>query len=384
MRLAIFFAGSGQDISSDIYVYKAWAEQLRSAGYSSILLSGVGIAANPGTNAITGKGWATIIQQAMTWVDKQLGGSQPEKFIVVGMSRGGVEALICAHCLGKQYPNKPVFVFAIDPVQGFHLTGKGSFDMSRTRSLGALFGVKGSRDHLKADYGLTNDAPRTIPANVEMYLTVLSQFRGSQRGLCWGFTPNVPLLNMQDFGKDKKVYELLGDHSSGVLTGLAQPLNVKTSREARCLVTTDMFYHWLKMKGFAVNIPQVDALEVLHAYCRIALDDLVGGVQFDDKRSGFSFLKASQNDPGRFNKTGGSRLLKGRGHLIASQQFGAASKGKANTSLGGYYVNERHFEVYLQLREPLKKQLAIFSSNRRFESIELWENYNANANGGFR
>ena len=42
MHYAIFFAGSGQQASSEEYVYKDWAERLRSAGYETRVLDGVG------------------------------------------------------------------------------------------------------------------------------------------------------------------------------------------------------------------------------------------------------------------------------------------------------------------------------------------------------
>jgi len=368
MKYAIFFAGSGQQVLDEKFIYKDWAKRLESSGYQTILMDGVGSASK--SKAITGAGWASIIQDAMAIVEGNQHGVSPEKVIVVGMSRGGVEAVICTHCLKHVFPDTPVFVFAIDPVQGYHLTGKGSFDMSKTRSLSRLLGIKGSRDDLKTQYGLENDAPKTIPRNVAMYLSVLSQFRGKQRGLAWGFTPQSPTLhNMIDKSKRRKVYELLGDHSSGVYSGNGSAPTVKTSREARSLVTRDMFFHWLLQTGFA-SVKQENPYSVLDAYCKIANDDL-GEVQFDERSSGFSFLRTSQNQPDQvvqfdaqrpnhsflrtsqnqprqFTGIAMSRKLKGREHLIASQQV-AESK-KHRPELRGYYVNERHFEVYCGIR----------------------------------
>jgi len=369
MKHAIFFAGSGQKVSEEQYVYKDWAERLEPSGYKTILLDGVGVNTSK-VNQLTGAGWATIIQEAMNQVAADLHGAPPEKVIVVGMSRGGVEAVICSHCLMHEYRDTPVFVFAIDPVQGYHAINSGAFDMSSTRNPLRLLGKKGSRDGLKARYSLENDAPKTIPSNVAMYLSVLSQFRGKQRGLAWGFTPQSPTLhNMIDKSKRRKVYELLGDHSSGVYSGNASEGAVKTSREARSLVTRDMFFHWLLQTGFA-SVKQENPYSVLDAYCKIANDDL-REVQFDERSSGFSFLRTSQNQPHQvvqfdaqrpnhsflrtsqnqprqFTGIAMSRKLKGREHLIASQQV-AESK-KHRPELRGYYVNERHFEVYCGIR----------------------------------
>jgi len=375
MKFAIFFAGSGQEVSHDEFVYKDWAERLESHGYHPILCDGVGIHSKSMRKRFTGAGWAKIIQEAMNAVDAIQHGVQPEKVVVVGMSRGGVEAVICAHCLNDYCPETPVFVFAIDPVQGYHAINSGAFDM-RGKRIGRVLslGFKGSRDKLKERYRLKDDAPKTIPENVDMYLSVLSQFRGKNRGVMWGFTPQSPsLTNMIDKGQDTKIYELLGDHSSGVYSGKACEVAFKTSREIRSLVTSDMFYHWLLKKKFASTM-QYSPLEVLDAYCKIAIDDL-GGLQFDNARSGFSFLMASQNEPGRFTNAAGSRFLKGRGHLIESKQV-AESK-KYDQSLHGYYVNERHFEVYREIQRIVVNGLkSNHSVMKLYPNIEPWLEHN--------
>jgi len=70
MQYAIFFAGSGQNASSDKYVYKDWAERLRGAHYETLVLDGVGEYSTSKWQAfknkvsfssITGAGWANIV-----------------------------------------------------------------------------------------------------------------------------------------------------------------------------------------------------------------------------------------------------------------------------------------------------------------------------------
>jgi len=389
MKYAIFFAGSGQTVSDEEYVYKDWADRLRSVGYETLLLNGVGVSGDSkwqafkntvGLKSVTGGGWAKIVSHAMDWLEDRAQGGNPEKIVVVGMSRGGVEAVICANCLNTRFPNtKSVFVFAIDPVQGFHATNDGSFDMRDNRNLGRKLGFTGSRDSLKARYSLTNEAPKTIPPNVEMYLSVLSQFRGSQRGVMWGFTPQSPTLNnMVNHSQHHKVYELPGDHASGVYSGHTNKGGAhehQTSRQARSLVTRDMFFHWLMQKGFA-RVEQVFDFFVLDAYCMIANEDL-GGVQFDGRNSGFSFLRASHNGSGRaFLNTAESRSLKGRGHLIASAQV--AESQKLSADLHGYYVNERHFDLYRAVMERLRGELRKSHSGilSRCPNIVPWIRHN--------
>lgn len=341
MNFAIFFAGSGQEAKDTKLVYYDWATQLAQSGYASLLCDGVGKFS--GTSGMTGAGWAKIIQHAMTWMEAGAkGGGAPEKVIVVGMSRGGVQAVICANCLKTRFPQAQVFVFAIDPVQGAHVgMNDGSFDMRSSR-----WGLKGSRDDLKARYQLSDEAPKTVPDNVHMYLSVLAQFRGSDRGMKWGFTPQSPTLqNLTCRARKSKVYELPGDHSTGVQTGKNSDGSAHAhaaSRAARGAVTQEMFAHWLRLTGFATI--QSDALiPALDKYCLIANEDL-GGVQIDGQNTGFSFLRASKFSQG-FTDTAGSRGLKGRGHLVSSSQVQAGR---------GYFVNERHYEIWQSVKEMLR------------------------------
>ena len=184
---AVFFAGSDQRVTDPKHVYVDWAVDLAQHGYSAVLCDGVGKFG--GTSGTTGAGWATIVQHAMTTVES---GGSPDRVIVVGMSRGGVQAMIFAHCMRHQFPAAKLFVFAIDPVQGGHIQNDGSFDLRDNRNLArSLFGRRGSRDDLKDRYRLSDAAPNTVPANVEFYLTALMQFRGNTRKF-WGFTPQAP------------------------------------------------------------------------------------------------------------------------------------------------------------------------------------------------
>jgi len=396
MKYAIFFAGSGQKASSEKYVYRDWAERLEGADYETLVLDGVGEFSSAttgkwqlfknklGLSAKTGAGWAEIVSHAMSWLIERAGeNGNPEKVVVVGMSRGGVQAVVFANCMQDRFKNTPVFVFAIDPVQGFHAINDGSFDMRDGRK-----GSSGSRNTLKAVYHLTDQAPNTIPENVVMYLSVLSQFRGSQRGVKWGFTPQSPTLgNMTSHAKEHKVYELPGDHSSGVSSGYKSKGGQHRhfeSRQARSLVTRDMFFHWLTQKSFA-QVERPCEWEVLDAYCRIANQDL-GEVQFDGKNSGFSFLRVSRdmNVQNQFDQTAASRRLKGRGHLIASSQV-AASQRIADLSLGGYYVNERHFKIYLTYRDVLRNELKKSSGSailKKYVEIEPWVQHNRDGFAG--
>jgi len=315
----------------------------------------------------------------MSWLIQQAGENvDPEKVIVVGMSRGGVQAVVFANCLKKRFPKTRVFVFTIDPVQGYHLRNDGSFDMRDDRK-----GSAGSRDRLKAAYNLSDQAPNTIPDNVVMYLSVLSQFRGSQRGVSWGFTPQSPTLgNMTMTNPDQayQLYELPGDHSSGVHSGkknAGQYHDHHISRAARSMATWDMFSHWLLRKDFA-RVERPWEWYVLDAYCHIANQDL-GGVQFDGKNSGFSFLRASRTmSAHNFDQTAASRTLKGRGHLIASSQV--AKSEREHVGLQGYYVNQRHFDVYVILRDALRNELKNSSRSailKKCNEIEPWVQHNS-------
>jgi len=345
MNYAIFFAGSGQEVNDTKLVYHDWAAKLASCGYATLLCDGVGKFA--GTSGTTGSGWAKIIQHAMTWLEAGAkGGGNPEKVVVVGMSRGGVQAVICANCLKTKFPRAQVFVFAIDPVQGYHAVNEGSFDLRADRKWFSSLRARESRDELRDTYGLTADAPKTIPDNVVMYLSVLAQFRGSDRGMKWGFTPQSPTLqNMTCRAQFSKVYELPGDHSSGVQSGKNSDGSAHShasSRHARGLVTWEMFSHWLVQQGFA-RVTRVGEFTALDKYCLIANEDLAG-VQIDGNQSGFSFLRASKFADG-FDATADSRFLKGRGHLVPSSQV---ADGR------GCFVNERHWDIYQAVRAPLR------------------------------
>lgn len=341
MNYAIFFAGSGQDVRDSKLVYHDWAGKLAQSGYATLLCDGVGKFS--GTSGLTGAGWAKIIQHAMDWLEAGAkGGAAPQRVVVCGMSRGGVQAVICANCLKTAYPRAKVFVFAIDPVQGAHVgMNDGSFDMRSSR-----WGFKGSRDDLKQKYRLSDEAPKTIPDNVDMYLSVLAQFRGSDRGMKWGFTPQSPTLqNMTCHAQFSKVYELPGDHSAGVQSGNNSDGTAHAhaaSRQARGVVTWEMFTHWLRSRGFTQG-GGVGEFTALDKYCLIANEDL-GGVQIDGKSTGFSFLRASKFSDG-FDASADSRGLKGRGHLVASSQVASGR---------GYFVNERHWDLYQALKAPLR------------------------------
>jgi len=89
---AIWFAGSGQDVDDKKRVYADWAEKLYNAGgYQSTLRSGVGKI--KGTSGTTGKGWAAVIDDAMKSLARR-SGDEPKNVIIVGMSRGGVQAVV--------------------------------------------------------------------------------------------------------------------------------------------------------------------------------------------------------------------------------------------------------------------------------------------------
>jgi hypothetical protein len=152
----------------------------------------------------------------MGWLAEEVRvGNTLDKVVVVGMSRGGVQAVVCANCLYTKYQNlKSVFVFAVDPVQGWTAVNKGSFDMRADRK-----GSGGSRDVLKTQYGLGDDAPNSLLDNVQFYLSVIMQFKGKNRSFP-GFTPQSPTLQNMTVKREAKVYELPGDHSTGVASGL--------------------------------------------------------------------------------------------------------------------------------------------------------------------
>jgi len=83
-----------------------------------------------------------FIEHAMSWLEDKQTAAYSGKVIVIGMSRGGVRAVIFAKCLNDGFRHAKAFVFAIDPVQGAHAgLNDGSFDMRSSRN-----GMKGSRD----------------------------------------------------------------------------------------------------------------------------------------------------------------------------------------------------------------------------------------------
>jgi hypothetical protein len=358
-KYAVFFAGSDQDVHSPKHVYTDWAKELRQSGYRSIMKSGVG-KHSPGTSGLTGSGWATIIESAMQEIT-----DAPAQIIVVGMSRGGVQAIIFAQCVQTQYPKADLFVFAVDPVQGAHVgMNDGSFDMRSSR-----WGMKGTRDVLKQKYRLTDSAPSTVPRNVKFYLSVLAQFRGKDRGkFNWGFTPQAPdLQNLNCQAEDHKTYELPGDHGYGVYTG-NEGGELQVSRFARGRVTREMFAHHLLNTGFG-TIKFDCPIDTLDYYCLIANEDLAGR-QTDKKNSGFSFLRASQRAAtfGGFGGDASSRTYKGRGQLVKSTQAFVGH---------GYYVNERHLELHRQLSALLDSNWQNPRWFDRYPNIAPWMRHNA-------
>lgn len=377
MKYAIFFAGSGQKANDPSLIYTTWAERLHSHGFATQLFDGVGEfgktkrwwgGSTSDTNALTGAGWAKIVGRAMWWLAEEVRvGNTLDKVVVVGMSRGGVQAVVCANCLHKRYPNlKEVFVFAVDPVQGWTAINKGSFDMRADRP-----GTGGSRDALKAEYGLGDDAPNCLLDNVRFYLSVIMQFKGKNR---WspGFTPQSPTLQNMTVKRGAKVYELPGNHSTGVASGLQSDGSAHVhqgSRTRRSDVTTDMFYHHLREEGFG-DVGQLDDFMVFDHYCRIANEDLAG-YQFDAKKSGFSFLMASHPGSGRrFEADPSSRFHRGRGHLVQSTQVKVISPDK------GYFVNERHFDLYRAVDARLRIKLRNNPDDPALAPIRKWMEYN--------
>lgn len=346
--------------------------ELAQQRYSPVLCDGVGKFAD--TSGTTGAGWAKIVQHAMDVVEA---GGAPDRVIVVGMSRGGVQALIFAHCMRHQFPTAKLFVFAVDPVQGGHIQNDGSFDLRNNRNLGrSLFGRRGSRDDLKDRYHLSDSAPNTVPENVDFYLTALMQFRGSSRGrCCWGFTPQAPTLNNI---KGLRIhchatYEIPGDHGYGVYTGAeGGAAGVNLSRYARGRVTREMFATHCREHGFG-HVDFDNPIVTLNQYCRIANEDLEGS-QGQSEATGYSFLKGS-----RQARVWGSPFqtpdsahgwAKGRGHMVACTQ---AIQGK------GYFVNARHRALYRYCR-PMIDECILQNRAELFErqdQIRPWLAHNA-------
>lgn len=365
---AIFFAGSDQRADDPKHVYRDWATELALQRYHPVLCDGVG--KFKGTSGTTGSGWANVVQHAMSVVEA---GGDPDRVIVVGMSRGGVQALIFAHCMRHRFRNARLFVFAIDPVQGGHIQNDGSFDLKSDRNFLRRLGVRGSRDDLKERYNLSDAAPNTVPDNVDFYLTALMQFRGKTRAF-WGFTPQAPSLgNINGLRANQHAtYEIPGDHGYGVYTGLSgDSEDVDRSREARGRVTREMFAWHCRARGFGY-IAFDPPLVALNHYCRIANEDLAGS-QGQSKASGFSFLKASRaastwGSPFE-NPSASHGWAKGRGHMVACTQ---AILGK------GYFVNGRHREIYRLCRPlvdlALERDRAAF---QRLDQIPPWLDANA-------
>jgi len=356
---SVFFAGSGQRVNDPKHVYRDWATELAQHRYLPVLCDGVG--SFSGTSGMTGAGWAKIIQHAMDVVEA---GGAPDRVIVVGMSRGGVQALIFAHCMRHAFPTARLFVFAVDPVQGGHIQNDGSFDLRSNRNMGrSLFGRRGSRDDLKDRYQLSDAAPNTVPENVDYYLTALMQFRGSSRGkFCWGFTPQAPSLNNINGLRVNAhaTYEIPGDHGYGVYTGVEdQAAGVNQSRQARGRVTREMFATHCREHGFGY-VDFDNPIVALNYYCRIANEDLSGS-QGQTRASGYSFLKGSRQartfgNP--FQTPSASHgWAKGRGHMVVCTQ---AIQGR------GYFVNVRHRAIY-RLCRPMIDDALLHNRREMFD-----------------
>lgn len=362
----VFFAGSGQKVKDDKHVYNSWGKGLWESDGKYIGIYNDGVGEAEGTSGTTGAGWAKAIESSMNGIP-----SAPQKVIVVGMSRGGVQAVIFAHCVKDKFPATEVFVFAVDPVDGGHIQNEGSFDLRDNRNLMArvttgLGFARGTRGDLKKKYNLQDDAPKTIPTNVKFYLSVLAQFKGNTRAF-WGFTPQAPELGNLTCTVPHQTYELPGDHGYGVYTGNEKKKKgiygfrtkvdvYDPSREARGKVTREMFSYHLRERGFTQNFSVgFDLMQAMEYYCQIAMEDLSGSQgQGNKNRSGFSFLEASRragtNWGDSFNASPENRWHKGRGHLIKSTE---AIRGK------GYFVNSRHRQIYIELESRLQ---AIFLS----------------------
>lgn len=344
-NFVVFFAGSGQKVKSDKHVYDVWGSALWDSNEKYIGIYNDGVGEAKGTSALTGKGWAKAIEDSLNNIT-----SEPDKVVVVGMSRGGVQALIFAHCLNYKYPNSEVFIFAIDPVQGAHFLNDGSFDMRDKRNIISRMGFRGTRGDLKRKYNLKDDANKSIPVNVKFYLSTLAQFKGSSRTLlCWGFTPQAPRLGnlVCPITVPYKTYELIGDHSFGVYTGIENG-GINKSRQARGKVTFEMFAYHLNKSGFAQNFSVgFDQMQALEYYCLIAMEDLSGS-QGQKKSSGYSFLEASRKAGSvwgdSFTASAKTRVHKGRGHLVKSLTVISAK---------GYFVNQRHKKIYDEVLNQL-------------------------------
>lgn len=367
---AVFFAGSDQSVYDSKHVYSDWARELSRSRYNPILCDGCG--KFPGTSGSTGSGWAKIVQHAMDAIAGYK--APPVKVIIVGMSRGGVQALILAHCIRAEYPNAKCFVFAVDPVQGAHIQNASSFDLSEKRNVfRSLFNQRGSRDDLKDRYSLGNAAPNTIPDNVDFYLTALMQFKGKSRKF-WGFTPQAPSLgniNGLRLGRHA-TYEIPGDHGYGVYTGLEEGKELNGSRYSRGRVTREMFAHHCLEHGYG-RVQFDDIFSTLNHYCRIANEDLMGS-QGQSKATGFSFLKQS-----RAARTFGSPFSNpsashgwaaGRGHIVASTQAIAHN---------GYFVNDRHHRIFMDLEPIIAREITAGRNDlfQNYQEIPPWFQANA-------
>jgi hypothetical protein len=366
---SVFFAGSDQRVADPKHVYVDWATDLARQGYLAVLCDGVG--KFTGTSGTTGAGWAKIVQHAMNMIESS---GPPDRVIVVGMSRGGVQALVFAHCMRQAFPTAKLFVFAVDPVQGGHIQNDGSFDLRDNRNLFRRFGSRGSRDDLKDRYRLSDAAPNTVPDNVDFYLTALMQFRGSTRAF-WGFTPQAPSLgNINGLRQHRHAtYEIPGDHGYGVYTGDDGAKGVNQSRQARGRVTREMFAHHCREAGFG-SVDSDPSLVALNHYCRIANEDLAGS-QGQSKATGYSFLEASRKarvwgNPFQ-NPSASNGWAKGRGHMVACTQ---AIAGK------GYFVNARHRALYRLCRPRIEEVIARGRAEmfERTDQILPWLQANAN------
>jgi len=353
---AVFFGGSGHDVESDKFTYKQWCSRFEAIQWSAKRYSGVGVDNNRTfkTSEATGAGWAAIIKEAMNDIGRL--NIPPKNFCIVGQSRGGVQANVLAHCIShwathqQEVPFCPnIFIFAIDPVEGWNAANSGSFDFRADRGFKGIrtqrFGKIGfnlklsnlgrqssrySRDQLRQDYSLDEDAASKVHPAVQFYLSVIMQFRGSNRkhGIKHGFTPQMIDQNFSTGQVSAKSYVLQGDHGYGVYTGIEGAKPLKISRRARGRVAYDMLVHHLKLSDICQLAEEVDQLGILDDYALIALEDLEGR-QVDGGKSGYSFLQSETSQNNTASAT--SRWHSGRGHLVSSSNLGDRP-----------FVNERH------------------------------------------
>ena len=364
---AFLFAGTGQDPKAAKHNYGHLKHMLTQAGYT-VDDPYIGIGTIPQTGPvikskkhflkkILGTGWEKSIAQALQSVEarfapihaaaaaaaaaddtnrqnafaRSAGGSRhlgaaarapaparPDRhqFVCMGLSRGGVQALIMANILSVKYPSSRIFIGTMDPVPGLNVAALG-----RGHCFNSWSDIKG-KGFLR-QFGLdAKTVSSTVFKGVSVHCNILMQF--TKDGRKAGFTPLSKALGTLTI-KDGVGYEeflMIGDHSDCSSSNIQRP---------SALCAHDIFFHYMQAANFNAP-PTYPCLNVLENYSKMVMKDLAKkgeGKSFVQKHTEHAMSTDHVSPPTTFLYG-----MKGRERLIAA----------ADTGVG--FVNQRHQALY--------------------------------------